>query len=156
MCQGCIELTLCYKVIFSHLQMQDEVTKTIGGLNSMGAKLEPASSLGVFVWRRANPPRRASPLWRDPTTLVTPLIKTFCVYMDRRLGRRPDILTSIKTSFCYGLKQLKNNALMPKCLAPGANPPCCVYLKDFQPSQARSYFYKRGDQSSGISPKTAS
>ena len=38
------------------------------------------------MWRRASPPRRASPLSRDPTTMVIPLIKTFCVYMDRGLA----------------------------------------------------------------------
>ena len=43
-------------------------------------------SKGALIWRRASPPRRASPLWRDPTTLVIPLMKNFCVYMDRGLA----------------------------------------------------------------------
>ena len=44
----------------------------------------------------ASQPRGASPLWRDPTTLVIPLIKTFCVYMDRGLallGEIPPLTT---------------------------------------------------------------
>ena len=40
----------------------------------------------MFIRRRASPPKRASPLWRDPTTMIIPLIKTFCFFMVRGLA----------------------------------------------------------------------
>ena len=65
------------------------------------------------------------------------------------LARGPDILTSIKTCFCYGFKQ----CIGAKMSGPpaGTSPDCCVYMEDFQPSQARSRAVN-GE----ISPKRAS
>ena len=56
---------------------------------------------GVFIWRRASPPRRATPLWRDPTTLVIPL----CIYMVRGvIPLRQDLAIGCPRSRLGGLK----------------------------------------------------